>query len=179
MKIRIFIFLLISNTAVLANDSKEAIVDSQNQKQGDTIWLEEKISPTTRWLESLVKPLTVWMEQQINEPIADPITQPKQTLENNTDSVKQTGSNTAHDPAIFISAEQASNIAKTHIAGDILHTKLMPKLGQYRVKLISKLGEIHIIFIHAASGQILSPNSRTNSTNSKTLGPTSVDQEKP
>lgn len=161
-------------------------MDSQKQKQGDTIWLEEKISPTTRWLESLVKPLTVWMEQQINEPLAAPVTQPKQTFENNTDSVKQTGSNTAYDPAIFISAEQASisseqasNIAKTHIAGDILHIKLMPKLGQYRVKLISKLGEIHIIFIHAASGQILSPNSRTNSANSKTLGPTSVDQEKP
>lgn len=161
-------------------------MDSQKQKQGDTIWLEEKISPTTRWLESLVKPLTVWMEQQINEPLAAPVTQPKQTLENNTNSVKQTGSNTAHDPAIFISpeqasisSEQASNMAKTHIAGDILHIKLMPKLGQYRVKLISKLGEIHIIFIHAASGQILSPNSRTNSTNSKTLGPTSVDQEKP
>ena len=164
MKIRLLILLLVCCGTANAQDSEEQSVDNESPKQGDTIWLEEKISPTTTWIENLVKPLTVWMEQQINEPeqeldIQEGIQENSpRGEEQNVPNIVETGNDNIVDPDSLISAEQASALAKKHIAGDVLYIKLISKSNQYRVKLISKLGEIHIIYIKAISGEIISPN---------------------
>lgn len=134
-------------------------MDSQSQKKGDEVWLEEKISPTTTWIENLVKPLTVWMEQKINEP--------EQEADNQEGIQRSEGGSTlgsykiSSDDTVetepLITAEQAAVLAKNHIAGDVLYIKLMPKTNQYRIKLISKLGEIHIVHVKAVSGDIVLP----------------------
>lgn len=139
---------------------------TKSGKKGGTIWIEEKISPTTNWIENLAKPLTVWMEQQING--GEPTDNPEAVRPEGIQSHK--APNTAHstqaelehklDENLLISAEQVERIAKEHIAGDVLYIKLIPKTQQYRVKLISKLGEIHIIYIQAMSGDIVMPESK-------------------
>lgn len=183
MKIRLLILLLTCCGTANAQDDEEQSVDSKSPKQGDTIWLEEKITPTTTWIENLVKPLTVWMEQQINEPEQEPNIQegiqenfPRGEGEN-VPNLNETGPDNTVDPDSLISAEQASALAKAHIAGDVLYIKLISKTNQYRVKLISKLGEIHIIYIKAISGEIVSPNIETASQPSTKQG--DENREKP
>jgi len=170
LSIRWFIFLLLCCGTAHAEKSKGQSVGDQSSKQGDTVWLEEKISPTTRWLDNLVKPLTVWLEQQIHqpEPELNSQTNSAQSAEEVNSALEQTqvnGSDNAIDPvseAASITVEQAARIAQQHIAGEVLYIKLMPMVKQYRVKLISTLGEIHILYISAASGDIVLPNKKAS-----------------
>lgn len=161
MKIRFLIIPLLFST--IANADDDPNVDKQNTTKGETVWIEEKISPTTTWIENLVKPLTVWMEQQVNGPKPEDNNQ-EVTQENSphseqekAQSATQTDPEKTLSPDSVIGSEQAGVLAKEHIAGDVLYIKLMSKTQQYRVKLISKLGEIHIIYINAISGEIVSP----------------------
>jgi hypothetical protein len=169
LRIPTLFFLLLCCGTANANDGESQSADGKKVKQGDTIWLEEKISPTTTWIENLVKPLTVWMEQQINEPGQQPdnsnaIQEGRLTNEEDgSPNLSEVDPNNNVDPYLLIGTEQASVLAKEHIAGDVLHIKLMSKTKLYRVKLISKLGEIHIIFIRASSGEIVSPKVKATS----------------
>ena len=105
-------------------------VRDQNSKQGDTIWLEEKISPTTRWLDNLVKPLTVWIEQQIHES-EDELnnkrsnTQNKEDVKPALDETQEKSSDSVIEPISLIGVEQAATIAKEHIAGEVLYLSLI------------------------------------------------------
>lgn len=168
MRIPFLILLLLCSLTAHSDDGKDQSADSKSPKKGDTIWLEEKISPPTRWIENLVKPLTVWMEQKINKPAPEPDIQQSnqensQRIEDGTTpDINQTGSDDMVLSSALISSEQASTLAKEHIAGDVLHIKLVSKTNQYRVKLISKLGEVHIIYIKASSGKIVLPNDKVS-----------------
>lgn len=163
MRVRLLILLLLScGTAANADDGKELTGDSKSKKGGDTIWLEEKISPTTVWLENLVKPLTIWMEQQINEPEQVFVDKAVDQVSNDDLDVRliEVDPVNVKENTVAITSEQASDLAKDHIAGDVLYIKLLSKTNQYRVKLISKVGEIHIIYIQAASGDVVTPNNK-------------------
>lgn len=133
-------------------DNKKSDAKTPNKKTANdtTIWIDEQVSPTTRWLEEAVQPLTVWMEKKIqrrqdNQPLRPRLLAPNQ--------------NQALDPSqAGISPEQAATIASQAFPGQILRTTLLSKLPkQYRVKLISPAGEIHLIYIHAETGIILKP----------------------
>ena len=162
MKIRLLILLLLCCGAAYADDGKDVSADKKSNKQDDTIWLEKKISPTTRWLDNLVKPLTVWMEQQINEPEpASELEKPRGAQVGSVDlNLSETDSANGVMSVPLVSSDQARVVAKKHIAGDVLYIKFMQQSNRYRVKLISKVGEIHIIYINAASGDIVSPNDK-------------------
>lgn len=165
MKFRFLILLLFCSGTANSDDGKEPSVDSQDQKKGDTIWLEEKISPTTTWIENLVKPLTEWMEQQIQEPEQEVDGQEIDSQESEEKIILEPIAkkpDNAAEAASIISSEQAEVLAKNHIAGDVLYIKLVSKTNQYRVKLISKLGEVHIIYIKAVSGEIVLPNDKVS-----------------
>lgn len=173
MKIRFFIILLMFSTSAHADDDKGKGAESQSTQKDDTIWIEEKVTPTTTWIENLVKPLTVWMEQQINAPDKEN-GNPKLRQENSQRNTiedapnsSQAGSDNILDPDLLIGSEKAGVLAKEHIAGDVLYIKLISKTKKYRVKLISKLGEIHIIYIQAITGEIISPNSNVLSRPNK------------
>ncbi|MGH1542674.1 MAG: PepSY domain-containing protein [Arenicella sp.] len=163
MKFRFLILLLLFSGAAYSDDSTQQSVESEDPKKGDTIWLEEKISPTTTWIENLVKPVTVWMEQKINEPEQEVNKQESsQNGEQGSSSELNETEPVDMEAASIISAKQASALAKNHIAGDVLYIKLLSKTNQYRVKLISKVGEIHIIYIKAVSGEIVLPDDKTS-----------------
>lgn len=155
--------MLFSGVAKSDEDIDQS-VDKQEQKKGNTIWLEEKISPTTTWVENLVKPLTVLIERQINKPATTLDDQESnQLIEKETIlEPDKTSSDEKIEANSLISSEQARELAKNHIAGDVLYIKLLSKTNQYRVKLISKLGEIHIIYIRATSGEVILPNAKND-----------------
>ena len=167
MKIPFLIILLVLSTSANANDDKDENSESQNTKKVDTIWIEEKISPTTTWIENLVKPLTSWMERQVNgseqegdNQGTEQKTGQRNEYENDLDSTLANPKNLL-DRDLLIGSEKAGVLAKEHIAGEVLYIKLVSKTKQYRVKLISELGEIHIIYIQAVSGEIITPRSDT------------------
>ncbi|GHA03122.1 hypothetical protein GCM10008090_10100 [Arenicella chitinivorans] len=158
MKRRFLIILLLCSGAADAEDAEKQNKADQGPKKGDEIWLEERIAPTTTWVESLVKPLTSWMERQINEPEqkdeqqdGGQSAQPQNTVE--PDQAKR-----VHPvgEVALIGIDQAGEFARQHIAGDVLYVKLITKSNRYRVKLISRIGEIHIIYVDAVSGNIVS-----------------------
>lgn len=166
MKIRFLIILLLLYTSANADDSKGQSADKQSTEKVETIRIEKKVTPTTTWIENLVKPLTVWMEQQINGPEqkekSQEVKQENSLIneQEGTLNLNQTVSENILDPDLLIGSEQAGILAKEHIAGDVLYIKLISRTKQYRVKLISKLGEIHNIYIQAISGEIVSPNNK-------------------
>ena len=164
MKIPFLIILLVIATSANADDDNGENSESQNTKKADTIWIEEKIAPTTNWIEDLVKPLTGWMERQIHGPEQEDDNQAakQQTDQSNENgnalNSTQTDSENVLDHNLLIGPERAGILAKEHIAGEVLYIKLLSETKKYRVKLISKLGEIHIIYIQAISGEVVTPN---------------------
>jgi uncharacterized membrane protein YkoI len=115
--------------------------------------------------------LTVLIEQQINKPASALDNQESnQLVEKETIlDPNKTDSNETLESASLISAEQASELAKGYLAGDILYIKLLSKTNQYRIKLISKLGEVHIIYINATSGEIILPNDKISTEPAKQI----------
>ena len=126
--------------------------DEPTVEQGETVWIEEKIQPSTRWLEGLVKPMTSWMEGKIQ----------KRQNDSQTPQVVETSPQTANTDVTFtlkdgvIDAQQITQIARQTIPGQVLKVKLLQRKPlQYRVKLISTEGEIRMLYIHAHNGNIL------------------------
>ncbi|MBX2849118.1 MAG: PepSY domain-containing protein [Acidiferrobacterales bacterium] len=170
MKTLFFIFLLFCSGASYSNDTKEQSEDNSGPRKGDEIWLEEKIAPTTTWIESLVKPLTVWMEQKINAPEQESNDQYDSTDGERDLTLKDSVSDSriSSEPESRLSIKEASASAQQYIDGDVLHVKLLPEVNRYRMKIISNLGEIHVIYIDASSGKLVSDNANNNAQSSKT-----------
>jgi hypothetical protein len=143
--------------------AKQAPPNLSSPKKGDTIWLEEKIAPSTRWIENLVKPLGIWMEKKIQPRyVADDKensgTQPEVELVPLPPSGGQEGP--------IITPEQAAVVSKQYVQGEVLRIKLLESahsVSRYRVKLISTAGEIHILYINAHTGVLIQPAPPPNS----------------
>ncbi len=162
MKFRFLIILVMFSLPAYSNDE-----DNESTGNGDTIWIEEKVSPTTTWLENLVKPLTVWMEQQLNSPAPNDANQkispeidPNNERDTNTTVLAKPDN--APDENQLIGSERAGQLAQEHIAGEVLFIKFIAATSRYRVKLISERGEIHIIYIQATSGDVIPSQNNNN-----------------
>ena len=126
-------------------------------REGDTIWLEEKIAPPTRWIENLVQPLTTWMERKVQHPgtstdeaTLDPWVSPE--------APATTGSDTLEAPTL--TPAEAAAIARQAAQGEVLRIKLISASSNepiYRVKLISDQGEIQILHVNGHNGALVSP----------------------
>ena len=132
-------------------------VVSPEVKQGETIWLEKKISPSSRWVENLVKPLTSWIEKKIQSPhhhALEPLPSNPESALPATIATEGLAEQALSNKPQF-SPEQAGAIANRLIPGNTLRVKLLNKQQrlQYRVKLISLVGEIHILYLDAHSGE--------------------------
>ena len=131
---------------------------SKSEIESKTIWIEKKLSPSTRWLENLVKPMTSWIERKIQ----------KETP-GRKDDIRPTGVPNADIYRPFSSPDDGvmdsntvSDIAKERVPGQILRIKLLNREPlQYRVKLISRVGEIHILYINAHTGDFILPMSES------------------
>lgn len=120
-----------------------------------TVWIEETVTPATRWLEGAVQPLTIWMEKKIHRGIK----QQRPPQNEPTPKVATARPQTADTSLAAISQAQSASIASKQQPGEVLRTSLLAKTpSQYRVKLISPNGEIHLIYVHAQTGKILKPN---------------------
>jgi len=145
-------FLLISGPLYAAADDSASTPDagaSSEVQEGETIWLEEKIKPSTRWLEGLVKPMTTWMEKRVQDKIHG--TGPKES------PVIQTAPSTVEvlpSSGDLMDEAAIARLAQALIPGQVLRVKLLQKQPlQYRVKLISNSGEIHKLYLNARSGE--------------------------
>ncbi len=131
---------------------------SKRQREGKTIWIEKKLSPSTRWLENLVKPMTTWIERKIQKETLDreekgrPAAPPKTGIERPFSSPDDS----------VIDSEAIALIAKERVPGQVLRIKLLNRVPlQYRVKLISRIGEIHVLYINAHTGDFILPSSES------------------
>lgn len=167
---------------VKTSDVKDPVVTQHSEtREGKSVWLEKKISKPTRWLESLVKPMNIWLEGKIQAPASSNDNQ--QTTSPPINSIVQDTSTADLDVA-QISADEAADAARKQVAGHVLKVKLLAMPGQqsaavdgssdsnveatpagfvYRVKLISKLGEIHILYVDAQAGTLIDPYTRQHS----------------
>ncbi len=155
MKHHFLFLLLFCCSSANAQDSEKLNEDALEPKKGDTIWLEEKISPTTTWIESLVRPFTEWMEDAIQEPEREPPEMVLPIVDEHVDEATATNSTVVEKSQVLIGVEQAKESARKLVDGDVLYIKLVSKTNQYRVKLISKLGEVRVIYIDASSGTLV------------------------
>ena len=143
-------------------------------REGKSVWLEKKIAKPTRWLENLVKPMNIWLEGKIQAPIDNSANQQAERLPSDT-LAPDTASTSSKSNRI--SADEAANAARQHIAGNVLKVKLItmsasqPTVADdsatqfvYRVKLISKRGEIHILYIDALSSALIDPHAKLSSS---------------
>jgi uncharacterized membrane protein YkoI len=127
--------------------------DEPTVEQGETVWIEEKIQPSTRWLEGLVKPMTSWMEGKIQKRQNDAQQSP-QIVEKTPQAVNTDLTFTSKDGVI--DTQRIAQIARQAVPGQVLRVKLLQRSPlQYRVKLISTEGEIRMLYIHAHNGKIL------------------------
>jgi hypothetical protein len=127
-------------------------------REGDTIWLEEKIAPPTRWIESLVNPLTTWMERQVQHPGTSPNTTTLAPWVNSEDTADTDNGEVAEAPTL--TPAEAATIALQTVHGEVLRIKLIATSSRqpvYRVKLISDIGEIQILHINGHNGAIEPP----------------------
>jgi len=163
LKTRLTIFALlilgpfVSSYAAEAPESgsKNGEVAAQKKNsEGETLWIEKQMTPATRWAEGLVRPLTAWMERKIQDRDTPPeIKEDKPWLETQPGTPRVEQSNDK-----LITARQASQVAQQFVAGEVLRVKLLESaLAQYRVKMISSTGEIHILYIDAHSGEVIHP----------------------
>lgn len=136
-------------------------------REGKSVWLERKIAKPTRWLENLVKPMNIWLEGKIQAPV--------DSRENDTTrlppgNISAPGAISPSSKTPQISADEAADAARKLVAGNVLKVKLIaiPESHliasegdtarfAYRVRLISKRGEIHILYIDALSKELLEP----------------------
>lgn len=131
-----------AETQAPERDQTEASEDAPRS----TVWLEDTIDPVTGWLEEVIKPIANWLEQAVQTPSLQ--AQP-------TPDIATPRQSTAHK-AVKLSPANAAAIAKQAYPGDILRTSLLDKTPpQYRVKLISAQGVIHMLYIDANTGEIM------------------------
>lgn len=162
-----------SDTAAeTTNQSEKQKTESKNSSQreytgkgkqlpegGKTIWLEEKLNPSTQWLEKAVKPLTRWIEDQVQLDPKGPKKQNTarpQALQKNQATEQNSTEDTARGSGPRLSKDQIRQLVKQRYAGDVLHIKSLAN-ARYRVKLISQQGVIQILYLSAIDGQELSP----------------------
>ncbi|MFK8022207.1 MAG: PepSY domain-containing protein [Pseudomonadales bacterium] len=142
-------------------------------REGKSVWLEKKIAKPTRWLENLVKPMNIWLEGKIQAPIDNSANQQAERLPSDT-LAPDTASTSVKSNRI--SADEAANAARQHVAGNVLKVKLITMPASqpmtaddsatrfaYRVKLISRQGEIHILYIDALSSALIDPHAKLSS----------------
>jgi len=136
--------------------------DRRITTENETIWLEEKLSPTTQWLERAVNPLRRWMEDKVQRPAkqesrssAKEIDHSSLDIETSQDP-KSTDNTAASQTNPLINTAQAGLIATSQVPGDVLKVKLLRNAPmRYRVKLISLQGQIHYVYINASNAQII------------------------
>ncbi|MFT5577388.1 MAG: putative membrane protein YkoI [Paraglaciecola psychrophila] len=117
-------------------------------REGESIWLEKKLAPSTRWIERLITPLNRWMEQKVQavKPAAG------KALAAAIKPLRADGDST------LLSKQQISAIAQQHAPGKVLAVKLLPPAQppqRYRVKLLSPEGVIRLLYFNAKSGTVL------------------------
>lgn len=145
-------FLLIGGSLDSLADDAVSTSDaeaSSEVREGETIWLEKKIKPSTRWLEGLVKPMTTWMEQRVQDKIHGPGPEKPTVVQvvPSTAEVVPSSGDLMDEAAI-------AKLAQALVPGQVLRIKLLQKQPlQYRVKLISNSGEIHKLYLNARSGE--------------------------
>lgn len=119
--------------------------------EGESLWIEEKINPATRWLENLVSPITTWMEDKIQA--NDETSAPPPPHWNITAPEPSRIRGTTQE---LLTDDQAASAVVREYPGEVLRVKFLEKESPvYRVKLITELGEIYILYVDAYSGQIL------------------------
>jgi hypothetical protein len=126
-------------------------------REGETIWLEQKIAPPTRWIESLVKPLTTWMERKVQHP-GTHTEETRLAPWVRPEAPPTTDGNAPEAPTL--SPTEAAAVARQAFQGEVLRVKLISAHSYvpiYRVKLISKRGEIQILHINAHNGELVPP----------------------
>lgn len=128
----------------------EEAIQGDVEKPGATIWLEEKITPSSHWMEELVQPMTRWMEERLHG-------QSPQQRRNDKAAVPQAGTEPEPLDATFIDKAQAIAVARESHEGEVLHCKLLPASQRFRVKLLTNQGEIHIVYVDAVRAVILPP----------------------
>lgn len=153
--------------------------DRRTTVENETIWLEEKLSPTTQWLERAVNPLRRWMEDKVQRPAKQEAKSNSKNLVNvatdieRSQSPKNTADVTDSQISPLINSEQAGLIASSQIPGDVLKIKLLRNAPmRYRVKLISLRGQIHYVYINASNAQIIKqPQASPSSPKTKASSP--------
>ena len=132
----------------------EGVTQVPNAKVGETIWVEKQITPATQWVEEIVKPLTNWMERKIHDRDETPAqnnAKPWPGPQTIVPRIQPTDGE-------LITSDQASQVALRFVEGEILRVKLLNKtLLQYRVKMISNSGEIHLLYVDAYTGELIQP----------------------
>lgn len=144
---------------------KDEDVDRKEQEQktskgGKTIWLEEKINPTTRLVERLVTPLTSWMEEKVQRDRDSGSGQsPAGAWQ---PDLSGSPAREPVDAAGLLDRSAIRQRVEAGFAGDVLRIKLLDQRQplQYRVKHISDAGEIRILYLDARTGEILKPKKR-------------------
>jgi len=142
-----------------SSQREDAGKGKQPPEGGKTIWLEEKLNPSTQWLEKAVKPLTRWIEDQVQLDPKGPQKQNTarpQALQKNQATEQNSTEDTARSSGPRLSKDQIRQLVKQRYAGDVLHIKSLAN-ARYRVKLISQQGVIQILYLSAIDGQELSP----------------------
>jgi uncharacterized membrane protein YkoI len=117
-------------------------------REGDSIWLEKKLAPSTRWIERLIQPLNRWMEHKVQavKPAAN------KALAAAIEPLRKTSDGE------ILSRQEVGAIAQRHTPGKVLAVKLLaPEQAQprYRIKLLSPQGVIHLLYFDAKSGGLV------------------------
>lgn len=166
-----------AKSATVSNSSADT--ERRITMENETIWLEEKLSPTTQWLEKAVNPLRRWMEDKVQRPakqetpsIPKNIDRGSAELESSANSTNSADTSPSQSTPL-INSSQAGLIATSQVAGDVLKVKLLRNAPmRYRVKLISLQGQIHYVYINASNAQIIKqPLASPDSPETKVTSP--------
>lgn len=134
--------------SISAQADDDTAVEGNVDKPEATIWLEEKIAPSSRWMEELVRPMTNWMEERLHgepRPADRPVSKSREPVENSDHSL-----NTP-----IIKRGKAIEIARSRFPGEVLHVKLLSASQRYRIKLLTAEGVIHVVYIDAVRATLL------------------------
>jgi uncharacterized membrane protein YkoI len=148
-----------ADQSLVDDDKSKAGEGARKTVEGEALWIEEKINPATRWLEKLVRPVTGWVEDKIqNHDEIAPSSRPDwNTLQPGPAIPKEPRPDSPQPPdQPVISADEAIAVAVSAFPGEVLRVKYLPgDIPVYRVKLISKKGEIHILYVNAWTADIV------------------------
>lgn len=143
--------ILLSLTVCLIPGTALADDKSSAPQEGDTVRLEEKISPKTRWIERLVKPLSNVVGSGLK----------KDGLSSSLDnqhSVDSSGAGGTSRQNERLSQQRIHQLAQQRVTGEVLTIRYLQPQQQYQVKLVSTQGEIHILYFDAYTGTQMQAN---------------------